>query len=125
MTDPTLSTEQIQALLDKSRGSHWYFQLGWGIQYSNEGGLGLLVPDGHEGAATVAEMDLMAASQQIARQYVAVVPERDALRAALTELVELKTLKDRLGHGDFLEYQNRKPTAWARAQALVGLGSEG
>ncbi len=51
--------------------------------------------------------------------------ERDALKAALAELVELKALKARLGPGDYLEYRNRQPGAWAQAQAVLGRGGQG
>lgn len=55
--------------------------------------------------------------------------ERDALRAALRELVRLKDLHDRLeewprsvyaGYPEACEeYKTKKPLAWARARALL------
>lgn len=53
--------------------------------------------------------------------------ERDALHAALVELVTLKRMKDELSlmllreeGGMGLDYDRRKPLAWQRALELVG-----
>lgn len=57
--------------------------------------------------------------------------ERDALHAALTELVTLKRMKGELSlmllreeGGMGLDYDRRKPLAWQRARELVGSNVE-
>ncbi len=60
--------------------------------------------------------------------------ERDALRAALTELVALKALRDRIDSAGSLEreesyahmrrmddYNRRKPIAWAAVRSALGI----
>ncbi len=57
--------------------------------------------------------------------------ERDALRAALTELVALNDMKNEMSHmllreegGMGIDYDRRKPIAWQRARELVGSNAE-
>jgi hypothetical protein len=70
MTKPTMTPERAQRLLENSTGEHWYFQPGWGLQYWKDGGLGLLIADGQEGAVTGHDFALIEASQDLATAYI-------------------------------------------------------
>ncbi|ULH17387.1 hypothetical protein MF271_19545 (plasmid) [Deinococcus sp. KNUC1210] len=97
--EPPLIESNVRKWLEQSTGSHWYFQPGWGIQYAKDGGLGLVIADGQETRPTVSDLDLMANSQRLGREWLALKTENKRLKqeaaafrthldATVSELIE-------------------------------------
>jgi len=78
--------------------------------------------DGYDRMSNSARRKIVEQHEEIGR----LEAQRDALHAALTELVELKAMKDELSlmlpreeGGMGIDYGRRKPLAWQRARELV------